>query len=80
MADVGAKERGQDKSAIWMGVLGMVSGILSLFYAPFLFGGFALIMGVVTVYSKANAIGWWAILLGVVGPFINIIFRAVGAG
>ncbi|RKD22065.1 hypothetical protein BEP19_13405 [Ammoniphilus oxalaticus] len=77
MEDVKRREDVRDRSAIWMAWLGILSGVISLFYAPFLFGGVALILGIITAFSKGYRLGWWALALGIVSPFLNIIFHGI---
>lgn len=67
----------EDSSAKWMGWLGIIAGIVSFFYAPFLFGGAAIILGLITAFSKANGLGWWAVVLGVIGAALNIVFHGI---
>lgn len=70
-----AKERDArektDASALWMGWIGVIAGVISFIYAPFLFGSVAVILGLITAFSKANTLGWWAIGLGIVGAITN---------
>lgn len=74
--DTGIREEEKnDTSALWMGWIGIVAGIISFFYAPLLFGGAAVVLGLITVFSKANTLGWWAIGLGIVGAAVNWFFN-----
>ncbi|MED0676557.1 hypothetical protein [Aneurinibacillus thermoaerophilus] len=69
------EEETRDTSALWLGWIGIVAGIVAFFYAPLLFGGAAVILGLITVFSKANTLGWWAIGLGVVGIIVQWFYR-----
>ncbi|HEX7056478.1 MAG TPA: C4-dicarboxylate ABC transporter [Bacilli bacterium] len=60
-----------DASALWMGWIGIVAGVIAFFYAPFIFGAVAVVLGLITVFSKANTLGWWACALGVIGAIAN---------
>ena len=71
------KDQARDTSAVWMGWIGIVAALVSFFYAPFLFGGAAVILGLITVFSRANGLGWWAIALGIIGVFLNVITHGV---
>ena len=77
MDEVKERDQVKDTSALWMGWIGVAAGIVSFFYAPFLFGAAAVILGLITVFSKANGLGWWAIVLGIVGAFLNVIVHGV---
>ncbi|ALS22361.1 MULTISPECIES: hypothetical protein [Paenibacillus] len=67
------KERDNtDSSALWMGWIGIIAGIIAFFFSPVLFGCAAIILGLITVFSQANNLGWWAIGLGLVGAAANM--------
>ncbi|WP_188455647.1 C4-dicarboxylate ABC transporter [Virgibacillus oceani] len=64
-----AIERNNDTSALWMGWIGIVAGVIS-FFAPML-GVVAIILGIVTAFSKAKTLGWFSIVIGVAGILVH---------
>ncbi|MCG3420037.1 hypothetical protein [Oceanobacillus jordanicus] len=50
-----AVERKNDTSALWMGWIGIVAGVISFFAFPLILGAIAIILGIITACSKAKA-------------------------
>lgn len=64
-------ERKNDTSALWMGWIGIVAGVISFFALPLILGAVAIILGIITACSKAKALGWWSIAIGVAGFLVH---------
>ncbi|HJV45962.1 MAG TPA: hypothetical protein VJ824_09610 [Bacillota bacterium] len=52
---------------VWIGWVGIVVGILSFVYSPFILGIIAVVLGVVSIYFKSSTLGWISIVLGAIG-------------
>ncbi|GGJ96372.1 hypothetical protein GCM10007063_18510 [Lentibacillus kapialis] len=63
-------ENRNDTSALWMGWIGIVAGVISFFTLPLIFGIAAVILGIITVNSTAKTLGWWSIGVGVAGILV----------
>ncbi|MET0959199.1 MAG: hypothetical protein ABWX58_02550 [Psychrobacillus psychrotolerans] len=53
-------------TGLWVGLLGIVLGVLGFFYAPLWLGAGAVLLGLVTLaYSHKLVVGWISLILGV---------------
>jgi hypothetical protein len=57
--------------AILLAWIGIIAGIISFFWASFIFGFTAIVLGLITVISKEKQLGWWAISIGILGLVIH---------
>lgn len=54
-------------TGLWVGLLGIVLGVLGFFYAPLWLGAGAVLLGLVALaYSYKSFVGWISLILGVV--------------
>ncbi|AQQ54669.1 hypothetical protein [Planococcus lenghuensis] len=61
------EETGTDRSGMaWAGWLGIILGIIGLFFLPVWMGIAAIILGIVALNSPSRGLGWAAIILGVI--------------
>ncbi len=66
-----AIEERNDMSALWMGWIGVIAGILSFFTLPIILGVAAIVLGIITVNSRAKALGWSSIVVGAIGFIVH---------
>jgi uncharacterized protein YqhQ len=66
-----------DTTTIWMGWIGIISGIISFFFAPLLFGCLAVVLGIFSIFSQGNYVGWSAIGLGITGTIASLWFTKI---
>ena len=60
----GANASAADSDARLIGILGVVCGIVGLFFFSFIFGPAGLILGIIAVQKREEKLGWWGIALG----------------
>lgn len=54
-------------TALWVGLFGIVLGVLGFFYAPLWLGAGAVLLGLVALaYSHKLVVGWVSLVLGVI--------------
>ena len=54
-------------TGLWVGLLGIVLGVLGFFYAPLWLGAGAVLLGLVALaYSSKLVVGWVSLILGVI--------------
>lgn len=54
-------------TALWVGLLGIVLGVLGFFYAPLWLGAGAVLLGLIALaYSHKLLVGWISLILGVI--------------
>lgn len=54
-------------TGLWVGLLGIVLGVLGFFYAPLWLGAGAVLLGLVALaYSHKLVVGWISLILGVI--------------
>lgn len=65
-----------DNGPAWAGWLGVILGIIGLFFLPLWMGIAAIIFGIVALKSASKGLGWAAIIIGI----IDLILVFVVAG
>jgi len=54
-------------TGLWVGLFGIVLGVLGFFYAPLWLGAGAVLLGLVALaYSHKLVVGWISLILGVI--------------
>ena len=54
-------------TGLWVGLLGIVLGVLGFFYSPLWLGAGAVLLGLVALaYSHKLVVGWVSLILGVI--------------
>ncbi|QUG40350.1 hypothetical protein KD050_13725 [Psychrobacillus sp. INOP01] len=54
-------------TGLWVGLLGIVLGVLGFFYAPLWLGAGAVLLGLAALaYSHKLIVGWISLILGVI--------------
>ena len=56
-------------------IIGFVCAVVSLFFAPIIFGVAAIVLGIIA-YRKGDPLGMWAAVAGVVGMIAGFAFAA----
>lgn len=57
----------ESSTGLWVGLLGIVLGVLGFFYAPLWLGVGAVLLGLVALaYSHKLIVGWISLILGVI--------------
>ena len=52
-------------TGFWVGLLGIVLGVLSFFYAPLWLGAGAVLLGIIAL-GYSQKLGWISLILGVI--------------
>lgn len=61
-------------TGLWIGLLGVVLGVLGFFYAPLWLGAGAVLLGLTALaYSHKLIVGWISLILGVVVLILTIL-------
>jgi hypothetical protein len=64
---------GQKRGLPIIGVVGLLAGIVGLFFLPLPFGLLALILGIASRVREKASLAWLAVILGIA----NIVFWAI---
>ena len=61
-------------TGLWIGLLGVVLGVLGFFYAPLWLGAGAVLLGLTALaYSHKLIVGWISLILGLVVLILTIL-------
>ena len=58
---------------ILLGWLAIILAVIGFFYAPFWFGGGALVLGLICLAFPQKVIAWIAIVLGIIAVLIPVL-------
>ncbi len=56
----------------WLGWIGIVLGVVGLFWQPILFGTIAVLAGIIGLFSPQKKLNWITIVIGAVALIIGI--------
>ncbi|MCY9592470.1 DUF4190 domain-containing protein [Paenibacillus chitinolyticus] len=77
--DAGARSREDADSDAWisaraLGIMALVSSVLSFFLLPFVLGPLGAILGYMALADGSRRAGGWAIAIGLISFFSNLFF------